>query len=122
MSIVTSRVHSKVVGNTSEIRRLFCKGKGGPNMRLAIAGLLLGMSAAVAVAQSSTRPGTSTAPGSTDSSVTGTAPGTPSERPRTQGNVPATTPGGPAAAESSGPDPAKPRTPTAPDKQTPSPR
>jgi hypothetical protein len=92
-------------------------------MRLMIAGLLLGMSAAVAVAQTSTSPGTSTAPGSTDSSVTGTAPGTgPTQRPRTQGNVPATTPGGPAAAESSGPDPSKTRRPTEPDKQTPSPR
>jgi hypothetical protein len=92
-------------------------------MRLMIAGLLLGMSAAVAVAQTSTSPGTSTAPGSTDSSVTGPAPGTaPAERPKTQGNVPSTTPGGPAAAETSGPDPSRPRTPTEPDKQTPSPR
>ena len=89
-------------------------------MRLMIAGLLLGVSTAVAVAQTSTSPGTSTAPGSTDSSVTGTAPGTgPTERPKTQGNVPPTSPGGPAAAETSGPDPAKPRTPTAPDKQAP---
>ena len=91
-------------------------------MKLAIAGLLLAISAGSAMAQT-TGPGTSTAP---DSAVTGTAPGTPpaapAERPRIQGNVPATTPGGPTAAETSGPDPSKPRTSTSPDKQDPSPR
>jgi hypothetical protein len=94
-------------------------------MKLAIAGLLLVIGGGLAVAQT-TAPGTSTAPGSSDSAVTGTAPGTspasPVGRPRVQGNVPATTPGGPAAAETSGPDPSKPRGSTSPDKQDPSPR
>ena len=89
-------------------------------MKLAIAGLLLAISAGSALAQT-TSPGTTTPP---DSAVTGTAPGTPTpaERPRTQGNVPATTPGGPTASESSGPDPSRPRTSTSPDKQDPSPK
>ena len=91
-------------------------------MKLAIAGLLVAISAGSALAQT-TSPGTSTAPGS---AATGTAPGTPpataGERPGTQGNVPATTPGGPAATESSGPDPSRPRTLTSPDKQDPSPK
>jgi hypothetical protein len=95
-------------------------------MKLAIASLILAMSAGCALAQTTTGPGTSTAPGSSDSAVTGpapgTGPGTPAERPRTQGNVPATTPGGPASSESSGPDPSKPMTPTRPDKQDPSPK
>jgi hypothetical protein len=92
-------------------------------MKVAIAGLLLAISAGFALAQT-TAPGTSTAPGSSNSAVTGPAPGTatPAERPRTQGNVPATTPGGPGASESSGPDPSKPMTPTKPDKQDPSPK
>jgi hypothetical protein len=92
-------------------------------MKLAIAGLLLTLSAGCALAQTNS-PGTSTAPGSSNSAVTGTAPGTapasPAERPRTQGNVPATTPGGPASSESSGPDPSKRPTPTNPDKTNPS--
>jgi hypothetical protein len=91
-------------------------------MKVAIAGLLLAISAGCALAQT-TSPGTSTAP---DSAVTGTASGTPpaipAERPRVQGNVPATTPGGPTATESSGPDPSRPRTSTSPDKQAPSPK
>jgi hypothetical protein len=94
-------------------------------MKLAIAGLLLAISGGLALAQT-TAPGTSTAPGSSDSAATGAAPGTspasPAGRPRIQGNVPATTPGGPTAPETSGPDPARPRTSTSPDKQDPAPR
>lgn len=92
-------------------------------MKLVIATFLLCLSAGVAMAQTSTSPGTSTAPGSTDSSATGAAPGAgPTGRPQIQGNVPPTSPGGAAAPQTSGPDPATPRTPTTPDKQTPSPR
>ncbi len=91
-------------------------------MKVAIAALLLAVSAGCALAQTAS-PGTSTAPGSSNSAVTGPAPGTaPAERPRTQGNVPATTPGGPTSSESSGPDPSKPMTPTNPDKPDPSPK
>lgn len=95
-------------------------------MKLAIVGLLLMASAGAAIAQTSTSPGTSTAPGASGSSATGAAPGAPSgtttERPGVQGNVPPTSPGGAAAPQTSGPDPATPRTPTIPDKQAPSPR
>ena len=94
-------------------------------MKVAIAGVLLAVSAGCALAQTAS-PGTSTAPGSSNSAVTGpaagTAPGTPAERPRTQGNVPAATPGGPTSSESSGPDPSKPMTPTTPDRHDPSPK
>ena len=95
-------------------------------MKLVIAGFLLAISGGFAMAQTSTSPGTSTAPGSSGSATTGMAPGTPSatpaERPRIQGNVPSTSPGGAVAPQTSGPDPATPRPPTSPDKQDPSPR
>ena len=91
-------------------------------MRVAIAALLLTASRGFALSQT-TVPGTSTAPDSSGSAVSGTAPGAaPTERPRTQGNVPATTPGGPMSSESSGPDPSRSSTPTAPDKSDPSPK
>jgi len=94
-------------------------------MKLAIAGVLLALSAGVALAQTNS-PGP-TSPGPSDlGAATGAAPGappvTPAERPRIQGNGPSTTPGGPGAPETSGPDPATPRTSTSPDKQDPSPK
>ena len=96
-------------------------------MKIVIAGLLLTLGAGVAVAQTGTSPGTSRAPGATDTPATGPAtgtspPATTTGRPRVQGNVPSATPGGPAAPETNGPDPAAPRTPTSPDKQSPAPR
>src|SRR5689334_18409940 len=79
--------------------------KGALQMRLVIAAFLLSASGGLALAQTMT-PGTSTAPGSSDSAATGAGPGaTTAGRPRTQGNVPAATPGGPTSSESSGPDP-----------------
>jgi len=91
-------------------------------MRLAIAGVLVALSAGVALAQTNSPGPTSPGP-SDESAATGAAPGSPpTERPRIQGNVPSTTPGGPAAPETSGPDPATPRTSTSPDKQDPSPK
>ena len=96
-------------------------------MKIAIVALVLAFGAGVAMAQTSTGPGTSRAPGATDTPATGPAtgtstPGTTTGRPRVQGNVPSATPGGAAAPETSGPDPAVPRTPTSPDKQPPAPR
>lgn len=114
--------------NTSDVAQFSSlpkKTKEHP-MKLVIAGFLLAISGGFAMAQTSTSPGTSTAPGSSGSATTGVAPGTPSatpaERPRIQGNVPSTSPGGAAAPQTSGPDPATPRPPTSPDKQDPSPR
>ena len=94
-------------------------------MKLAIAALLLATSAGLALAQGPT-PGP-TSPGPSDSAATGVAPGSPpatspAERPRVQGNVPAPSRGAPTAPESSGPNPARPMTPTVPDKQDPSPK
>ena len=96
-------------------------------MKIAIAAPLLALGAGVAMAQTSTSPGTSRAPGATETPATGPATGTSpprttTDRPRVQGNVPPATSGGAAAPQTSGPDPAAPRTPTSPDKQSPAPR
>jgi hypothetical protein len=90
-------------------------------MKIGIAALLLAFCAGIAMAQTSTSPPNSRAPGATETPATGPATGTSPPRPRVQGNVPATTPGGAAAPETSGQDPAAPRTPTSPDKQAPAP-
>lgn len=89
-------------------------------MKVAIAALLVALGAGVAMAQTSTSPPTTRAPGATETPATGPATGT--SPPRVQGNVPQATPGGAAAPETSGPDPVAPRTPPSPDKQSPAPR
>jgi len=96
-------------------------------MKAAIAALLLALGMSAAMAQTSTSPGTSRAPGATETPATGPATGTSpprttADRPRAQGNMPQATPGGAAAPEVGRPDPAAPRAPTGPDKQSPAPR
>jgi hypothetical protein len=90
-------------------------------MKIAIAALLLALGGGVAMAQTSTSPPTSRAPGATETPATGPATGTSPPAARVQGNVPPVTPGGAAAPETSGQDPAA-KTPASPDKQSPAPR
>ena len=88
-------------------------------MKIAIAALLLALGADVAMAQTSTSPPTSRAPGATETPATGPATGT--SPPRVQGNVPPATPGGAGAPQTSRRMQGGTRTPPSPDKQPPAP-